>query len=258
MQRVKVGDANSSWQSVRRGVPQGCVLGPMFFNIFLNELFYVIKEVKLHAYVDNEQSYDSYSDPIALDQRMQREVRKANTWYTENGMIVNPSKHHAMVLGFTDHQFSFITKDSLDHLGMTIDSQLNFDKQVSLISKKVNNQLNVMIRFRKVVNTSTTLKLYKAFVLPHFQYCSVVWHFCSSRNSEKLETLNKRALRVVFNDRESTYSQLLDRAAATSLYNLRVQNMFVTIHECIHVNHDFYPAYLKDFLTLRSTVYSLR
>ena len=84
-----------------------------------------------------------------------------------------------------------------------------------------------MIRFRKLVNTSTMLKLYKAFVLPHFQYCSVVWHFCSSRNSEKLALLNKRALRVVFNDRELTYSQLLDRATATSLCNLRVQNMLM-------------------------------
>ena len=80
------------------------------------------------------------------------------------------------------------TKDSLDLLGMTIDSQFNFDKQVSLICKKVKNQLNVVIRFRKLVNTSTMLKLYKALVLPHVQYCSVVWHFCSSRNSEKLES----------------------------------------------------------------------
>jgi len=62
----------------------------------------------------------------------------------------------------------WLTKDSLDLLGMTIDSLLNFDEQVSLICKKVNNQLNVMIRFRKLVNTSTMLKLYKAFVLPHF------------------------------------------------------------------------------------------
>ena len=108
----------------------------ILLNTLLNDLSYVIKEVNLYAYADDEQLYDSDSHPIDLDQRMQGEVRKANTWYTEDGMIVNPSKHHAMVLGFTDHQFSFTTKDSLDLLGMTIDSQLNFDKQVSLICKK--------------------------------------------------------------------------------------------------------------------------
>ena len=144
---------------------------------------------------------------------------------------------------------------------MTIDSLLNFDMQVSLICKKVNNQLNVTIRFRKLVNTSTMLKLYKAFVLPHFQHCSVVWHFSSSRNGEKLESLNKRALRVVFNDSESTYSQLLDRAAATSLLQLHLQSESTKYvnhdsYKCIHNN--FYPAYLKDLLTLRSMVYSLR
>ena len=62
-------------------------------------------------------------------------------------------------------------------------------------------------------------------------------------------------MRVVFNDRESTYSRLLDRAAGTSLYSLRVQNMFITIHKCMNIN--FYPAYVKDLLTLCSAVYSL-
>ena len=71
-----------------------------------------------------------------------------------------------------------------------------------------------MIRFRKLVDTSTMLKLYKAFVQPHFQCSSVVWHFCSSKNSEKLKSLNKRAMHVVFDDRESTLSHLLDRATA--------------------------------------------
>ncbi len=115
-------------------------------------------------------------------------------------MIVNPDKHHAMVIGTTEHQFSFPVEDSLQLLGMTI-NQLNFNEHVSLVCKKVNNQLNVMIRFHNLICTTTKLKLYNAFILPHFQFCSMVWHFCSARICDKLESLNKRALRIVFNDK---------------------------------------------------------
>ena len=122
LQRVKVGDAFSGWQTVGRGVSQGSVLSPMFFNIILNDLFYHIKTVKIHASADDEQLYESDVDPEALDRRIQHEVQIANKWYTENGMIVNPDKHHAMVLGTTDHRFSFPVEESLDLLGMTIDT----------------------------------------------------------------------------------------------------------------------------------------
>ena len=109
-------------------------------------------------------------------------------------MIVNPDKHHAMVLGTTDHTFSFPVEGSLDLLGVTIDNHLNFNKHVSSVYKEVNNQLNVTIQFHNHICTATKLKLYNAFILPHFLYCSTVWHFCSTRNPDKLESLNKRTL----------------------------------------------------------------
>ena len=65
--RVKIGDAYSKWEKVTKGVPQGSVLGPMFFNIFLNDLFYHINTIKLNAYADDEQLYDSDKDPVALE-----------------------------------------------------------------------------------------------------------------------------------------------------------------------------------------------
>ena len=82
-----------------------------------------------------------------------------------------------------------------------------------------------MIRFRNLICncTATKLKLYSAFILHHLQYCSTVWHFCNARNCDKLESLNKRALRIVFNDKVSSYQQLLHKSEGSTLYNRRIQ-----------------------------------
>ena len=113
-----------------------------------------------------------------------------------------------------------------------------------------------MIRFRNLICTATKLKLYNAFILPHFQFCSTVWHFCCARICDKLESLNKRALRTVFNDKISSYQQLLHKSEGTTLYNQRIQNMLITIYKCL--NYDSFPKYVKDMLTLRQSEYTLR
>ena len=92
---------------------------------------------------------------------------------TVNGMIANPSKHQGMILGKTDHQFNFSVNDSVELFGVTIDKDLTFKQHVSSICKKVNNEFSVMTRFGKLMSTATMLRLYKAFILPHFYYFSI-------------------------------------------------------------------------------------
>ena len=99
MQRVKIGDTFSEWTMVKRGVPQGSVLGPMFYNIFSSDLFHCIPSGKLHSYADDCQIYDSHMEPNELDKLIQNYVTSVNQWFRINGMISNPSKHQAMVLG---------------------------------------------------------------------------------------------------------------------------------------------------------------
>ena len=64
-----------------------------------------------------------------------------------------------------------------------------------------------MLQLKKLVTKMTLAKLYKAVILPHFQYCSSVWHFCGAQNAEKLENLDKRILRFILGDFESTYNK---------------------------------------------------
>ena len=242
---------------VKRGVPQGSVLGPMLYNIFSNDLFESIPVGKLHSYADDSQIYDSHKEPKELDKLIQRHVTSVNQWFDINGMICNPTKHQAMVLGNKLHyEFSFPTKDSLDLLGMTIDQDLNFDKHITSICKKVNDQFNVMKRFSNLVSRHTMLVLYRNYIVPHFSYCAAVWHFCGARNSNKLEDLNKRVLRFILNEQNLSYSELLEKTGQVSLHNKRVGNMLITCYKCIHCER--YPQYLKQMLNRRSAYYSLR
>ena len=103
--------------------------------------------------------------------------------------------------------------------------------------------LNVMIRFRSLLCTATKLKLYNAFILRHFLYCSTIWHFCSTRTCDKLESLNKPSLRIVFKDKVSSCQQLLHKSEGATLYNRRIQNMLITIYKCL--SYDSFPKYLK-------------
>lgn len=156
-------------------------------------------------------------DPAALDILIQHDINTANKWYRDNGMIANRNKHQAIFLGRTDHEFSFRLKNLIDLLGVTVDNKLSFDQHISAICKKINNLFNVLVRFSRLISSRTTLRLYKAFILRHFHYRSSVWHFFSSRNLNKVETLTKGILRFSLHHKDSPYCQLLDKAETVSL-----------------------------------------
>ena len=145
---------------------------------------------------------------MRLEARLQCHLLKADPWFGVNGVISKPDKYQAMVLGNTNHAFSFLVNsikipvtDSIDLLGVNIDKNLQFTSHVKNICAKVNNQVNVVSRFRKIVPPAVKCKIYKGFIVPYFRYCSAVWHFCGAQNRDKLEKRNKRALKIVLNEK---------------------------------------------------------
>ena len=89
-----------------------------------------------------------------------------------------------------EYGFSFPVKDTLEIFGIKIDNdhnKLNFSKHISNVCKKINNQFNVMLPFRKLIRWKILLKLYKAYILPHFYYCPSLWQFCGARDAEELK-----------------------------------------------------------------------
>ena len=269
-QCVRLGNTRSTTGKLMSGVPQGSVLGPHLFNIFINDLFYNIKKAKISAYADDKQLYFSNANARIVQKTLNSELAVVSRWITDNGLLLNPKKCESLIFRRTNPKHNQTEEEKINFsvdgtliepsttcklLGVHIDERLNFNNHVASICKKTSKQIAVISRFRKLLSIQTKLTLYKAYILPHFTYCSTVWMHCGKTASDKLEKLNKRDLRLIFNDNANTYATLLETANMPSLHDRRVQDMCILIYKVIH---GITPTPLRNLLTLRSKSRNLR
>ena len=96
-QRTKVNGSYSSWRELKFGVPQGSILGPLLFNIFINDIFYFIKETKMANYADDNTIYTVESNIEDLPKTLEKETSLILNWFKINEMKSNDDKWHLMV-----------------------------------------------------------------------------------------------------------------------------------------------------------------
>ena len=130
----------------------------------MSDLFYFLKGVCINACADDEQIYSSDKDPVKLVMKRHCQLLEADQWFGMNGTITYPDKYQVTILGNTNYTSSFTVndinipvKDNIDLLGVNIDINLRFNSHVKNICTKVNNQINVVSRFRKMVPTDVNL-----------------------------------------------------------------------------------------------------
>lgn len=116
-------------------------------------------------------------------------------------------------------------------------------------------QINALNRLKNILPLKTKESLYRSFILPNFYYCHQVWHHCGKRNTTKIEKVNERALRYVYNDKHASYQHLLDRIRLPSMESRRIQDMLLTIHNSISNKA---PRAIRNLINLRSFKYNLR
>ena len=216
-----------------RGCRQGSSFGPLLWNSFRNDLAYITEE-EISIYADDHQIFASGSSSSIVEGMS--EGSKITRWHKENLLQVNVQKYQSMVLG-AESEANNINVDingvnieqlkSIKLFGVFLDSELSFSEHISSVCRKASQQIGVLRRLRKIIPTHAKLQLYKAFILPRLTYCSTIWHFCRASNKHKVDRLQERAFRVVFNNDPVSYDELLRLAELPSLFNRRLQEIAI-------------------------------
>ena len=245
-QRVKVDDARSEWSVMKMGVPQGSVLGPTLFNVFLNDLFFCMAgegdSACLYNYADdNTLSYVSNSMDVLMS-NMERLGSMMTTWFSSNGMKANPDKYQTITFGNKRNTPTSLTinnaridpQDSVKLLGICIDEKLDFSQQTSSVCKKASKQVNAMMRLKSVLCEETRRHVYQAFVYSCFTYCPAVWLLCNKTNLRQLERIHCRALRFLYNDYDGSYDDLLRKGGHRSVKVLLMHSLATEVFKSLN------------------------
>ena len=254
---------NTLPQNYDKGCPQGSILGPILFNIFMNDLSYAIDESTLFMYADGTQLLKSAENIYQVEHAINADLKEVDEWYEFNQMKRNHSKYQAITFGRVEKNAVLTCEgtvipiqDKMELLGVTLDNKLKFEEKIRKICHKVTQQVAVLNRLKKILPFELRIDIYRAFIAPYFNYCSESWHHCSKRGSGKLEKIIERARRFVTHDKSTTYETLLKQLNLLSPLNQSIVNMATGGYKAIHGYK--VPRGIGELLHEQSTNYNLR
>lgn len=210
-QATVLNGVTSDKKCINIGVPQGSILGPLLFSIFVNDLPKILS-CKTTLYADDTALTYSCDNVDEMCNILNENLSQVDLWLRKNQLSLNVSKSKYMICGTKHCVEKFNTMnlmirnvpiervDSYKYLGVWFDSQLKWDINITNICKKVSQRIGLIRRLRHFVPTNVTKLLASSLAIPYFEYCNLVWYNSSQCFKNNLQILFNKLARVVLNE----------------------------------------------------------
>ena len=143
----------------------------------------------------------------------------------------------------------------MEILGITVDSNLDFNTHISNICRKAGNKLYAIARLKPYIHEDKLILLIKAYVTSQFNYCPLLWAFTSRSNNNKVNNLHERALRLVEGNSDLNFGDLLQKFNCKSSHTSNICQLMIVLFKCLR---NMGPSYLQEIFQTNNSRYSLR
>ena len=244
-QQVKVNGKSSRWEEIISGIPQGTVLGPILFLIYINDLPELVASM-LFLFADDSKIWrtiDSQEDIKILQEDLQTMCEWSKQWLLE--FHPDKLKHLHLARNSNDPNYSYHLGEILSKLtvmekdlGILVDSALSFEEHINTKVKKGNSMMGMIRRSFQFLNIKTFLPLYTALVRSGIEYGQAIWSPYKMKDIEKIEGVQRRATRVVPGLGDKTYEERLKILKLPTLRHRRLRGDMIETYKIVHGIYD--------------------
>ena len=253
---------------LRIGVPQGSVLGPLLFLIYINDINRHVHLGSCNLYADDTLVYCTGKSITELRINMQKCVVDICEWYEKNRLIINRSKSNIMLVSnkqmayrldetdldvyIGDHKL--LQCNEINYLGVKIDCALSWDTQTDIVCTKLVFIVSRLSRLKAVLPTYLLMSIYTTAVQPTIDYAISIWRYTSKQNIYKIQRLQNRAARITtgnYNFINTRGIDLVKNLKWTCVSQRRGYFMAILMFKSIH---GLAPHYLCDEITMQRDI----